>query len=560
MAEVAGEGGGDAGLRLPAQVTLAQRSLGGPFGRGTLEVRRAKVPLVNGAAAPVTVTRVFLSPLADTRTGLAPRGVETALSAVVDKAALDPGEATTIQIAGAVPARPGSYTAQLLVATEAGQVAEVAVSVTVAAGAGWGIACMALGLLLLGILKLLTGAGEVQDKAREALRTRSEIHAWLQRDPPPQRRAEAVAEIDGYLDEAVRTLARPHSLSILDRRIQDANAALSAARDAVAKLRDVLAKVPPGSAEVTDLTEDWAALQERMRSLATLETAAAAPEVGLAAHAAVLLRRAWEQVIGLPLQWIAVDLGPQLERVRLAQAAGETDRARAMALATRGWLRRAADDLDRRLALMMGLNLSAAGMVASDAWIRRLAAGDELPPAQRAALLDQLAAADAGLAAGGTLEDLAAAIRAVAEVETAAYRERAEALTIRVQTVAATAAAEMSSEFMDEAMADLRTIPHPTTEQKAAALTRMLEVWRGRLGVIRDAEARTRMAAEIEAAEGAAQRRDLAATMQAVHGFSSIGRPTCRATSPPPAPRRSPPSAATGATAACSDWWRRRTT
>jgi hypothetical protein len=28
-----------------------------------------------------------------------------------------------------------------------------------------------------------------------------------------------------------------------------------------------------------------------------------------------------------------------------------------MALATRAWLRRAADDLDRRLALMMGLNL-----------------------------------------------------------------------------------------------------------------------------------------------------------------------------------------------------------
>ena len=110
-------------------------------------------------------------------------------------------------------------------------------------------------------------------------------------------------------------------------------------------------------------------------------------------------------------------------------------------------------------------------------------------------------------------------IRAVAEVETAAYRDRAEALTVGVQTVAAAAAAEMSSEFMDEAMADLRTIPHPTTEQKAAALTRMLEVWRGRLGVIRDAEARTRMAAAIEAAEGAAQRRDLAATMQAVHGL-----------------------------------------
>jgi hypothetical protein len=81
---------------------------------------------------------------------------------------------------------------------------------------------------------------------------------------------------------------------------------------------------------------------------------------------------------------------PQLERVRLAQAAGETDRARAMALVTRPWLRRAADDLDRRLALMMGLKLMADKMVVSDAWVRRLAAGDELPAEQRSALLDRL--------------------------------------------------------------------------------------------------------------------------------------------------------------------------
>ena len=145
------------------------------------------------------------------------------------------------------------------------------------------------------------------------------------------------------------------------------------------------------------MTEDWGGLQERMRSLATLENLAAAPAVGLAAHAAVLLHGAWERVIGQPLQWVAADLGPQLERVRLAQAAGETDRARAMALATRAWLRRAADDLDRRLATMIGLNLIAGRMVVSDAWVRRLAASDELSPEQRSALLDRLAAADADL-------------------------------------------------------------------------------------------------------------------------------------------------------------------
>jgi hypothetical protein len=371
MGEVADEkGGGAPCLQLPEQVTLAQRSSGGPFGRFILNARCANVPLVNGTAATATVARVFLSPLADARTGLAPRPAKAALSATVDKATLDPGEATLIQITGTVPARAGTYISQLYVTTEAGETVLAPVSVTVAASPGWGIACMGL----LGVLKLLTGAGDVQDKRREVFRARAEINAWLLRDPPPQRQADAVAEIDRDLDEAVRVLAQPHPLSVADRRIQDADAVLSAAHTAAAKLRDAQWKARPGSAEVADVAEEWHGLQDRMRGLVTLDIQAAVPTAGLAGHAAVLLRRAWDRIVGLPLQWIAADLGPELERVRLVQDAGETERARAMALATRAWLRRAAADLDRRLALMMELNLSDAGMVVSDAWVRHLAA------------------------------------------------------------------------------------------------------------------------------------------------------------------------------------------
>jgi hypothetical protein len=86
----------------------------------------------------------------------------------------------------------------------------------------------------LGVLKLLTGEGDVPEKTREVLRTHAEIHTSSQRDPPPQRRAEAVAEIDRN-STAVRAHARPHPLSIVDRRIQDADAALSAARDGFTK-------------------------------------------------------------------------------------------------------------------------------------------------------------------------------------------------------------------------------------------------------------------------------------------------------------------------------------
>jgi len=514
-------GDSKAGLRLPAQIALVKRSRGGPIARGTLDVSKLEVPLLNGTTAVTTIASAVLSPLSEARTGLAPRRGDAVLSARVRKATLAPGEATLIEIVGTVPARPGTYTTELQVITDAGDAAMVPVSIAVAASAGWGIACMVFGLLLIGVLQLLTGEGGVQEKMREVLRTRGDIHAWLQRDPPPQRQAEAVAEIDRNLDDAVRALARPYPLSIVDRRIRDADASLSAARDEFAKLHDALSHVSRGAAEVADLTEDWRALQERMKSLASLDTASSAPESGLAAHAVALLRRVREHMIGLPLQWIAADLGPQLERVRLAQAAGETDRARAMALATRAWLRRAADDLDRRMALMMGLDLTAAGMIASDAWVRRLAAGDELPPGQRTALLDRLAAADAGLAAAATLEDLALAARAVGETETAANRNRAETLKARVRSVAEAAGEERSVGDMDTAMADLATITHPTTAQKVAALTRTLQVWNGRLVVVQDAEARARMAAAITSARAALERTDLAAAMQDVHGLET---------------------------------------
>src|SRR3984893_1481991 len=69
-------------------------------------------------------------------------------------------------------------------------------------------------------------------------------------------------------------------------------------------------------------------------------------------------------------------------------------------------------------------------------------------------------------AAGASVEDLPAATRAFEDTEPEADRYRAEALNARVQTVADAAAEEMSTELMDAAMADLRTIPHPTTAQK----------------------------------------------------------------------------------------------
>jgi hypothetical protein len=92
-------------------------------------------------------------------------------------------------------------------------------------------------------------------------------------------------------------------------------------------------------------------------------------------------------------------------------------------------------------------------------------------------------------------------------------------LKARVRIVAEAAAEEMSVVAMHAVMAELGAIPHPSAEQKATVLIHMLEVWRGRLGVVRDDGARIQMSAAIDGAEAAAKRPDLAAAMRGLHGL-----------------------------------------
>jgi hypothetical protein len=346
---------------------------------------------------------------------------------------------------------------------------------------------------------------------------------------------------------------------VVDRRVLDATAALAAAQAAAAKLHDKLDAYPPGAAEVADLTKDWGALQERMRRLAAPDAAGSGPADGLAAHATILLGRARAQLVDLPLQWIAADLGPQLDRVRLAQLAGETDRARAMAISTRAWLRRAADDLERRLTLMMGLNLASNGMIVSDAWVRRIAAGEELPPEQRAALLDRLAAADTALAAGLTLADLAAATRDVGATETKATRDRAEALKARVKRSAKAAGDEMSTDPMDVVMHEASLVAHPTVEQKAAALGHMLEVWRGRLGWCMTLPPVQAWPPRLTRPRPPPAAGTWPPCCRHYTRSRISGRPICRSMLRPPSPPSSRPYAAIGAIVTCNNWWRRPT-
>jgi hypothetical protein len=514
-------------LALPDRIVVSRHSLAGPLARGALSIGMVRTILVNTGDAPVAVSRVFLTPLANADDGTVPPG-GAALSTETDSLTLDPAQTAAIDIAGTVPARPGVYSARL----EVVPAASAPVIVNVAASPAWGIACMLLGLLLLGIVNLLTGEGGVQEKARDVERTRAGLQAWFVAHPPPLQDSARVADIDADLDEAARTLAAPRPLSAVDRRVADADALLTAANQQITALQARLQQQPPGAQDVADLVADWTALQSRMQSLVALDAGspqagspqAGSPQAGplqagVGDHATALLRRAAQRFLQLPIQLITADLGPHLERVRLVEASGDTARATAMTVDIRGWLRRAARELEWRLSLIMQLGDSVRNMAESDSWIRELAAGDDLPADLRVSLIAQLDAIDNNLANARTLGDLYVAERTVQTIETEAIRGVAERAKTRAAEAAEVAGNAMSTDFVDATLAAARDNPHPTPQQKADVILKILHAWRGILPVVQDPQARAAMAEDLEQAEAAAKRTDLAAVLTSMHSL-----------------------------------------
>jgi len=164
--------------------------------------------------------------LVSEQTGLSAAG---ALAAEIAPGPIEPGGTTWATIRGAVPAQSGAYLAELDVLNESGPAIAIPIRVEVAASWFWGAVCLLFGLSLLGLLKLLTGEGDVEEMTRQTLLERAAMHAEWKRDPPPSSRADTVVAVDRDIDDAVRSLAAMRGFSVVDRRIADASAAMASA-------------------------------------------------------------------------------------------------------------------------------------------------------------------------------------------------------------------------------------------------------------------------------------------------------------------------------------------
>jgi len=486
----------------PDRIAIRQASWRGPFGcRGArLRLRPVRFAVVNVGADPCAIGGLRVDPLRDEDGTLA--DAEPSLRAIghdVD-APLPPGATLTLELHGRLPAHPGSAATMARIQTPGGDGLAIPVTIDIPAAAPWGIACMLAGLLCLGTINVLAGEGAVKTRLHDALAARSDIHAFLEANPAPQSRRGDIEAMDRSFDAAVAALGERRGISVEDHRIDDANAQLVAATATAGDLRKALAGQPRGAAEIADLTKEWQDLQTTLGQVtAMIGPPPATPAPGLPGKLDAFLVRYRTRFVQQPLAWISNEIVSDIDRARLAYAAGEGETARDLAVTARVWLRRSARALNDGLLGYRGALMLAGSMANNEAAIRARVAQDDLPADARPAVLGLADQASAQMDGEAWLQQWGEAHRLInrARVELT----RAEAALLKAQTDAAIAAVNAETDFSDtQRLTDeLMANPDHSLAAKQAGLARILDLWRAHAAAVPDTAERASLDRQIDA-------------------------------------------------------------
>ena len=496
----------------PVSLALSATSPWGPFAgeRTVVPIRPIRFSVANIGTEEVTLSPPLIDRLRRSDEGA--RAAGGLRGAVIAPASgiLAPGEEALIELSGSVPGRPGIYASTVRFGMAGVGTLAIPLTTAVSASPLWGIACMLLGLAVVGTTNALTGAGSVTSQLHEALAQRQITHEWLERHPPPERLSRDIDDMDRDFDAAVTALNQPHAWSIVDHRSEEASTHLQTALATAAALRASVKDASPAAAEVADLSRDWQALQAQMKTTASEARPNAPTTPGFAARLDTFLYDWKQQFIGVPMQWVSLELTPQLDRVHLLLAAGQEDAARVQAIAVRRWIRRAAVMLDERMHTWIAFAGAAGAIAVADLSIRqRLSA---LPEADRTAIQDQLDAASAKLGDNATPASFAAADMAITSAETALIRARTAQMKQRFQAISDQAMAETSSDRVQHVVDEVVAEKPASAQDRIAGSTRILTAWREMIAGVPDAHIRDVLTARADAIGQALSSGDLRAT------------------------------------------------
>jgi hypothetical protein len=497
------------GLAGPDAVLVKTRSLPGPFASSRLiRLQTVRVPIVNTGTTGLTLTDINLDPLHVAERGVGAGG-SFQVQSTKDAPVLAPGAGTEVVLSGRVPARPGSYASTLRLRADTGEMLKIPVSIAVGASPLWGIACMLLGLSLLGVMNVLSGETEVQSALRDAIRFRQQAHEWIELTPPPESRAADVLAMDREIAAAIAALNRPRGWSFIDHRVADANERLQSARAIEAELHKSVAGQPAGAGELQDLEREWSALQGHMaaiRGRLAVAASGTAPQ-GFAGSVSNFLVGFEKAFLAVPLKVFEDQIAPELARVRLTADAGRSAEAAASAITVRRWLQRIAVTLDQRLTLVLGIYADGLEMIDDDARIQHRIDADGITGADRRAMLNPLDQAAAALRDNPSLDGFADAHRLVLDAGTALLRAERTLMIDRVNQALAAANAETGLDDITQAGGEMPA--RPDEAMRRAYLLRIVSGWRAHLQLIPDPKERQALGARLDALEKALHGPDL---------------------------------------------------
>jgi hypothetical protein len=487
-------------------------------GRAALPAQ--KIAVHNASDEPVVIERVGCDPLQDAASGTAAEGrLPAALLYPTAGAPLPPGETAIVEISGDAPARAGSYASKLRVRIAGGETLVVPISLQVGASPLRGIAAMAAGLVLVGVVNFLAGEAAVKKKLHEVLDRRQAANELLERNPPPESQSLNLDAYDRDIGRAVQDLTAGRSWSLFDYRIADAAEDERVAAGELKEIRDAIAGTPDGAGEVAELDREWRGLQQRLTELATpSETTAGQGSDGLAGRVGAFLARFKRDLLDLPMRIDSAGLGAQVARVDLLLSAGERDAADRRASEVRRWLQRDARDLEARVALVEGMEVLASSLLVEDARDRQDLGDPALADTTRQTLSAALDRAAAGLSGRSAPREFGEAYGRLLAVGTQILKARSDAVVADVEAVVQKEAAATSLAAVDAAMADNPPKKGSPLPVRVAFLRRVLAAWSEPLAHA-DPSTYGELKARIAAIDAALARGDLEATSGLYHGL-----------------------------------------
>ena len=377
------------GLVGPRSIVLFAVTRRGPLPRSLSmsSLRPTRVRFANAAATPLTITSATFDPAHDITSGAT---AEAALATEVSDQPLAPGQSVTLELHGQVPARAGIYRSALRLDIAGGAPCSIPLEIRVSAHPAWGLVCVLLGLLVVGLTSLLDSESSLRQQRRDALRLRQEIHGSLEQVPAPLVSELPVGVFDRELDQALTLLGRNRRWSFVDRREEEAKPHLQAAQKQADVLRTAMATQALGAADSANLTQRWEQLQKTFTTLAQQFPVTTPPGDAFAARLDSFDAWATQRILAPTLGYAGMVFPYDLARVQLLYSAGRTPEAANLAETTRRGLQRYADLVREQAELLAFFRQTSANNLFAEQRLRQHLAATPLAPERRAAIARML--------------------------------------------------------------------------------------------------------------------------------------------------------------------------